>query len=80
VFPGTSLEEAAAKVDAIRLTLAATPIAVGREVSVHVTVSAGVASAPAIGTATDTVLATADGRLFKAKHGGRNCVVTGPGR
>lgn len=72
VFPGTSLAEAAAKVDAMRDEIAGTPIAIGREVGVPLTVSAGVACAPEDGADAASITGAADARLFDAKRRGRN--------
>lgn len=72
VFPGTSAVEASSKVEAIRLDVARTPITVGREQTVQLTVSAGVASAPLDGQSGSIVTAAADARLFDAKRLGRN--------
>jgi diguanylate cyclase (GGDEF)-like protein len=47
----------------------------GRQQTVPVTISAGVASLPADGVDGFEVLNQADMRLYEAKHAGRNAVV-----
>jgi GGDEF domain-containing protein len=44
--------------------------------SVRITISAGRASYPEDGADAAELFATPDGRMFEAKHAGRNCVVT----
>ena len=52
-------------------------VAIGDGRTVHVTGSAGVASASELGddSTVDALLALADERLYQAKAAGRNCVV-----
>lgn len=77
VLPVTALPEATAKVEAIRIALAGLAIPVGRGVDVRLTVSGGVACAPADGTSIDALIGAADARLFEAKGRGRNQVIAG---
>lgn len=78
VFPGTSIAEASAKVEAMREEIARAPIAIGRDRGVSLTVSAGVACAPADGADAGSVTGAADTRLFDAKRQGRNRTIAAP--
>jgi two-component system cell cycle response regulator len=73
---GAAGEDAAAVADRLRMTIAATPVAVGEQ-PVPVTVSIGVARMP-VGGSVDAALAAADAALYAAKAAGRNCVRWAP--
>jgi diguanylate cyclase (GGDEF)-like protein len=76
LFPETRADTAVSRGEKIRLRVP--PIVAGsrgREQTVPVTISAGVASLPADGIEGYEVLNQADMRLYEAKHAGRNAVV-----
>jgi diguanylate cyclase (GGDEF)-like protein len=76
LFPETRPDIAVSRGDKIRLRVP--PIVAGgrgREQTIPVTVSVGVASLPADGIDGFEVLNQADMRLYEAKHAGRNAVV-----
>lgn len=73
----TGIPEAVIVAERIRAAVESMVVATGGE-SLMVTVSIGVASLGEPGTATPSELtALADTRLYKAKRGGRNCVISG---
>jgi two-component system cell cycle response regulator len=75
ILPRTDLADALEVAERIRSTTANTPmIAAGRQISV--TISGGAAFGP--GDATDAVVDLADQCLYRAKHSGRNRIVTSP--
>lgn len=80
VLPETPIADAAAKVEAIRAHLAGTALQVDRHHEVRLTVSAGVASAPADGTTLEALTQAADDRLLEAKRAGRDRVVAARAR
>ena len=76
LFPETRPDTAVSRGEKIRMRVP--PIVAGgrgREQTVPVTISAGVASLPADGIDGFEVLNQADMRLYEAKHAGRNAVV-----
>lgn len=78
ILPETDIESACRKVESLRARIADTPIELsdhGR--SVRLTISAGLASYPEDGVDAAELFATADERMFEAKHAGRNRVVAG---
>ena len=78
ILPETDIETACRKVESLRARIAGTPIELsdhGR--SVRITISAGLASYPEDGADAAELFATADERMFEAKHAGRNRVVAG---
>jgi diguanylate cyclase (GGDEF)-like protein len=78
ILPETDIETASRKVDALRDRIASTPIDLrGHRNSVRVTISAGLASFPQDGEDAAELFATADERMFEAKHAGRNRVAAG---
>ena len=78
ILPETDIETACRKVDALRDRIASTPIDLrGHGKSVRVTISAGLASFPQDGADAAELFATADERMFEAKHAGRNRVAAG---
>jgi diguanylate cyclase (GGDEF)-like protein/PAS domain S-box-containing protein len=74
VMPGMTTQGAWERVDRLRTTLGDTAVMHG-DVSIHVTLSAGVAAFPEHGTDELTLLANADHALYQAKHSGRNQVM-----
>jgi len=75
-FGSTTLENAHARLEALRIALANGGVSVGAR-SIQITVSIGIAMSPDDGTGTQDLLATADARLLVGKRSGRNRVVTG---
>jgi diguanylate cyclase (GGDEF)-like protein len=73
VFPGQTLPDGMARIDALRRQVAATPVEVGDGTLLTVTFSAGVASTEDATTAAD-LLSAADRALYEAKRNGRNRV------
>lgn len=79
MFPETGVHEAIEKLEQIRERIASLRIAIARRSApAQVTLSAGVASWPADGSAVDEVMFIADERLFAAKRAGRNRIVGPP--
>ena len=76
ILPDTTLPGATAVAEGIRAAVAALAIPhAGSKVADHVTLSLGVASiVPAPEGNPETLLEAADGQLYAAKSGGRNCV------
>lgn len=77
ILPETQAPDAVPRLEAIRATCAARPLAVAGG-SASVTVSIGLASWPDDGAEPDQVLAEADRRLYAAKQAGRNRLVGPP--
>jgi len=73
LLPSTNLDAAVAVAERIRTAVSDTPM--GREGTIRVTLSAGVAAFPEDGTLADELLEVADARLYRAKEAGRNRVV-----
>ncbi len=76
LLPGSTLEEAVAVAERLRAVVAGASCARrdGSPDPVRVTLSIGVASAPAHGQSLDQLFAAADGALYSAKRRGRNAV------
>jgi len=74
VLPETDLVGAADTAERIRSAIESRTLSLG-DVDVGVTMSIGVAEFPADGETIDAVIASADRVLYRAKAGGRNCVV-----
>ncbi len=72
LLPQTGRAGAAAIAERIRHAIAAAPIPVDGEESVHLTVSAGIAAYPEDGAEGEALLAAADKALYAAKRDGRN--------
>jgi diguanylate cyclase (GGDEF)-like protein len=77
VLPGTDLGGGVGLAERIRRTLERRPIELGEALTVHVTVSFGVAAYSGVGDEADLV-AAADEALYEAKRTGRNRVVAQP--
>ncbi len=80
LFPGMKAVDAQWRLEEVRQQIAKMPIALdGRSEPARVTVSIGVAVWPQDGTTVEDALEVADNRLYLAKKGGRNRVVTASG-
>jgi two-component system, cell cycle response regulator len=78
ILPETNLETAQRKLEAVRDSVANTPIELSsRGQKIQVTFSAGLASFPRDGDDAAELFALADDRMFQAKKEGRNRVVAG---
>lgn len=73
VLPGVGLQGAARIGEAIRARLESTPIEFDR-ITLHVTVSVGIAAYPFSGTTAEQLISVADAALYQAKANGRNQV------
>lgn len=79
ILPETSLEAAQQKLEYLRQLVASTPFTLSpRGDEAHVTISVGLASFPHDGDSAGDLFASADEKMFQAKHDGRNRVVAGP--
>ncbi|MEP7384590.1 MAG: GGDEF domain-containing protein [Gemmatimonadota bacterium] len=77
ILPGTTLDAAVVRIEALRRTVSSTPLDLGDGRTVSIAFSAGVAGLPADAEATDArgILDVADRRLLQAKRSGRGrCV------
>lgn len=74
LLPRTDKTQATEIAEALRLRLAATPLAIG-ETTLDMTLSAGVACLGADGSSLDELMKAADRRTYAAKHRGRNRVI-----
>jgi len=78
ILPETDIETACRKVESLRERIATTLIALpDRKEAIRLTISAGLASYPEDGDDAAELFATADERMFEAKHAGRNRVAAG---
>jgi len=78
ILPETDIATACRKVESLRARIAGTPMELSdHRKSVRMTISAGLASYPEDGADAAELFATADERMFEAKHAGRNRVVAG---
>ena len=76
VMPETDTVTAGQKLESVRRVIANTPIRLtAQDVVARLTISAGLAGLPNDGVSAEDLLRVADARLFKAKDGGRNCIV-----
>lgn len=76
VMPETDAVTAGQKLASVRHVIAHTPIRLTAQgVVAALTISAGLAGLPDDGASAEELLRAADARLFRAKDGGRNCVV-----
>ena len=78
LMPGADTAAAMAGTERVRLAVGERPIRVG-EVSIPVTISAGVAAFGVNGSDWESLLRSADAALYEAKRGGRNRVVAAQG-
>ena len=62
----------AARAAFLQNKMASTPITLGPDTQVHVTISSGVTVAQPDDLGLEMLLRRADGLLYEAKHGGRN--------
>jgi two-component system cell cycle response regulator len=77
----TALKQAVDVVERLFALLAETPCVVpGTDVTLPVTLSAGVVASPDDADSVAGLIAAADQALYEAKHTGRNRVVAGKGR
>jgi diguanylate cyclase (GGDEF)-like protein len=74
LFPEASAEEAAQALERIRLALASQPLQIDGE-QIAITVSSGVVGYNGGPQSAEDLLEGADDQLYRAKHGGRNCVM-----
>ena len=77
ILPETDIETAQGKLEVVRELVANTPMAVSREQTIQVTISAGLACFPQDGDDAAELFAVADQRMFQAKREGRNRVFSG---
>ena len=76
VMPETDTVTAGQKLESVRRVIANTPIRLtAQDVVARLTISAGLAGLPNDGVSAEDLLRVADAKLFKAKDGGRNCIV-----
>lgn len=77
LFPGMKASDAQWRLEELRREIERLPIVLeGRSESASVTVSVGVAVWPDDGSSLEEALKIADARLYRAKKGGRNQIVT----
>ena len=74
LLPGSSIEHAMKRADALRERVAGLELSLENGVSIQIQISAGVAAWPMHGDAEDVLLSAADQALYEAKRSGRNCV------
>jgi diguanylate cyclase (GGDEF)-like protein len=73
--PGCTTQETAKVAERIRERLESTPLTL-RDVRIPITASFGVASSKDVAGDVDAVISAADAALYRAKHEGRNRVIT----
>jgi diguanylate cyclase (GGDEF)-like protein len=78
VLPGCATQETASVAERLRLQLESSPLTL-KEVQIGITGSFGVASSRDVAEDVDAVIWAADAALYRAKHEGRNRVVTWTG-
>jgi diguanylate cyclase (GGDEF)-like protein len=76
LFCESSLETTLRRAEQLRSGVSQLAVQVGGQYLGAVTVSIGVACYPTHGTTLTELIAAADGALYRAKAGGRNCVAT----
>jgi len=76
ILPDCNLDRAEDKAELLRVRVAA----LSETHAAEITASFGVASVPYTSNGVMDLLAAADAALYKAKQGGRNCVVSAPTR
>ncbi|MFN8580338.1 MAG: GGDEF domain-containing protein [Gemmatimonadaceae bacterium] len=77
-FPGAEAADAAFNVERLRQLIDQQEIVVPGGKTVHLTISAGIATSPSDGANATDLVRAADVRLFGAKRAGRNRLVTTP--
>jgi diguanylate cyclase (GGDEF)-like protein len=75
ILPGCGMEAALVRAEQLRLAVESARILDG-ETTLQVTASFGVASDFPDGCEAEAVIRTVDAALYRAKSGGRNCVVS----
>lgn len=78
VLPGASLEVTWQRAEEVRVGVNALVVPYDEQVFTAITLSSGVAAAPAHGTTGDALLKAADMALYQAKAAGRNRVIRAP--
>lgn len=79
LFPGMKADDAEWRLEELRREIASLPIVLEGRVNASVTISVGVAVWPGDGATLEEALEVADSRLYQAKTGGRNRIVTPKG-
>jgi len=74
VLGGATPLAASRRAEALRAEVAQHPFIIPNDAAIEVTISIGVATAPAHGTRSETLLNAADDALYRAKAAGRNRV------
>lgn len=72
VLPLTSIDEAEDLAERLRIRVAESPINIGEQQPLHITISIGVASASDDVSSWESLMEGADKALYQAKQGGRN--------
>lgn len=75
-LPGADLEAVTGFAERVRLAIERSRLTVADGIAVSITISAGVAAIPSCADSLNEALRIADDRLYAAKHGGRNLVVS----
>jgi diguanylate cyclase (GGDEF)-like protein/PAS domain S-box-containing protein len=74
-LPGADLESVRGFGERVRIAIERTRVPISDDISIGVTVSAGVAAVPSCGDSLNEALRIADDRLYAAKRAGRNRVI-----
>ena len=74
LLPGTALEDARTVAEHVRVAVSQCSVTTASGEELHVSASFGASEFPMCRTI-DALVATADGALYEAKRGGKNCVV-----
>ena len=80
LLPETDRAQAMLAAERLRRAVAETPIWISEDVSIHITISVGVAEASVSMPAVGMLIKWADEALYRAKASGRNCVAQAVGR
>lgn len=75
-LPGADLTAVTGFAERVRVGIEKSPLHVVDDITVSITVSAGVSAIPSCADSLNEALRIADDRLYAAKHGGRNLVVS----
>ncbi len=78
ILPGSSLQNGAARAEALREGISRLEVSVGRQSLSPISISVGVSSYPTHGQACTALIKAADTALYQAKLKGRNRVVLAP--